>query len=1143
MASRFLQGFVLAAGVLVLSTVSLRAQSDNSTVSGIVKDPTSAVIPNVKITLRNEANGMTRQSQTNESGAFVIPTIPSGLYTLVAEAEGFKKYESKNNKVDPNMPASFDIMLQIGTATEVVEVTATASALQTETGAVGRLVEGRQISDLQLNGRNPLFLALLKPGVRSSSAMSNFTFAMSTGSLSINGGRSFDNAISHDGAPAVRTRANGTSLGAVDLDMTQEVQILTASYPAEYGRGSGGQIRVVTKSGTSQFHGSGYEYLRNPVFDGNSWERNRTASTNFVAPYRYNQWGYNVGGPIYIPKKFNTDRSKLFFMWAQEWVKYNRDSGNTRTVPTAAMRSGDFSELLGTNIFFSKPQIIKDPTTGVAFPNNVIPVSRQSQNGMGLLKVFPLPNLTVPMGTKNYYDVAMATTDQRKDSLSIDYLPGSKDSIKVRALLYNYLDVDPWGTNLKLSDKTFDRPNQTSSINWTHTISPTLVNEFLVTASRDQVYIRMTETPQFNRTTYGINYAYIYPNGKDRPNKLPAISMSGFDTYTGSPYPSQSTGPIYTISNNITKIRGNHIIRAGFLFDRAGENDYDQINVSGVPGGTDNQNGRFVFTDSRTGGSGVALGNAALGLFDSYAEIGQRSYTPYRRHMIEWFVQDAWKVTSKLKLEYGMRHSIIQPYHSLWNNMTVFDEKYYDRAKAVQVDTATGNPVPGTGDMYNGIVIPGNGWPDSAKGRVAIAGDSSYDYLFRGGSESRGYSSTGYWNFQPRLGIAYQLGSRSVIRAGAGKFTTPLPVSDSIFMGGNPPLQPIASVAYGSVDAPAGGSKASFPLSVTTQARDLKMPQSYTWNASYEREIGFNTVVDIGYVGRRGLHNIREKNINQAPLNSTYENPKVNVNAMRPFLGYGPIRRTYDDANMRYNGLQIGVNRRFSQGFSYGMAYTYSKCMDDGSDKKDLVPDSTNAKYVWGPCTSDTRHLMVLNTIYELPLFKSGSNRALRTIAGGWQVTFVAQLQTGAPTTVASGDDFAGVGTGSGSQIWNVSGDPTLDRGSQKFSESNSDANNWFRTTDSSGKALFSKPANGTFTTQYNRDLIYQPGMRNFDMGIFKTFTIHENHRLLLRAEGFNVFNHPNWSGANTTPTSAAFGKVSSKSGNRNIQISLRYSF
>ncbi|QOY86004.1 TonB-dependent receptor [Paludibaculum fermentans] len=1118
-------------------------QSDNSTASGVVRDPSSAVVPNAKVVLKNQANGLTRESKTNESGNFVVPTIPSGMYTLTIELAGFKKYESKDNKIDASLPASFDVTLQVGSATEVVEVSATAAALQTESGAVGRLIEGKQLSDLQLNGRNPIFLALLKPGVRSGSMLSSFSYGMSQAGLSINGSRTQDVAIMYDGAPAVRTRSNGTSIGSADLDMTAEVQILTASYSAEYGRGAGGQVRVVSKSGTNQFHGTLYEYVRNQAFDANTWSRNRSASTNFAPSIHYNQYGYNLSGPVYIPKKWNEDKSKLFFVWSQEWVTHHRDSAGSKTVPTAAMRGGDFSELLSSNVFYNYKTVgvINDPTNGAPFAGNIIPKSRQSANGMGLLQVFPLPNYDVGTST-NFYSVALATTEQRKDSMSLDYLPTSKDSIKFRALLFHYVDTDPWGTNLLLTKKTTTRPNQTSSINWTRTLSPTLVNEFQVTASRDQVYLAMEDVPSFNRTTYGINYAYIYPNGKDRPNKLPAIDMTGFSTYTGSPYPSQSTGPIYTISNNITNIRGNHILKAGFMFERSGQNDYDQINVNGVPGGTDNQNGRFVFTHTRTGGSGLALGNAALGLFDTYAEIGQRSFTPYRHHMVEWFVQDSWKVNAKLKIEYGIRHSIIQPYYSLWNNMTIFDPKYYDTSKAVTID-ASGNPVAGTGDLYNGIVIPGNGWPDAAKGRVNIAGNSAYDYLFRGGQEPRYYSNIDYLNFQPRLGMAYQISSKQVLRAGAGKFVTPLGVSDSVFLGGNPPLQPMASVSYGSVDSPGGGTAASFPLSVTTQAKEFHMPQSYTWNVNYEREVGFNTVLELAYVGRRSNFGQREKNINQAPLNSLYTNTSVNINAKRPYLGYGAIRETFNDANMTYNSAQINVNRRFANGLSFGLAYTYSKCMDDGSAQRDIVPNTYDAHNLWGPCTNDTRHLAVINYIYALPFFKN-SRGLVKGIAGGWQISGVTQFQTGTPNTVATGDDIAGVGSGSGSQIWDVNGDPILPNDQKGIRLNSGDKIYWFRATTTGGAAMFTKPTQGTFTTQSNRDIIYNPGVQNWNLGIFKTFQINERHRVLLRGEAFSWLNHPNWNGADYTPTSSTFGMITSKADSqRQLQFSLRYSF
>jgi hypothetical protein len=270
---------------LLMAAASLGfGQSDNANVGGAILDPSGSAIPEAKVTLRNEATGLTREVVTNASGRYSIPTVPPGLYTFTVEAAGFKKFESTGNNIVSSVPANLSATLTVGAVTETVEVTATATQLQTESGALGKVVEGKQIQDLQLNGRNPIFLALLKPGVRGGS-LAGFSFELTTGGLNINGSRTQDNLITYDGAVGVRTRSNGTSIGTADLDQTAEVQILTASYGAEFGRSAGGQIRVITKSGTRQFHGSAYEYFRNSALDANSWSRNRNPSTNFVAPW------------------------------------------------------------------------------------------------------------------------------------------------------------------------------------------------------------------------------------------------------------------------------------------------------------------------------------------------------------------------------------------------------------------------------------------------------------------------------------------------------------------------------------------------------------------------------------------------------------------------------------------------------------------------------------------------------------------------------------------------------------------------------------------------------------------------------------------------------------------------------------------
>ncbi len=279
----------------------------------------------------------------------------------------------------------------------------------------------------------------------------------------------------------------------------------------------------------------------------------------------------------------------------------------------------------------------------------------------------------------------------------------------------------------------------------------------LVGASRDQVFISVMDTAGLlARSRYGINYPYIFPDGKEIPDKIPTTAgLAPFAILDGGPYPAQSTGPIYQVTNNLTNIRGNHTIKLGGYFERAGQNDFDQINVAGTPGGTNNQNGRFAFSNTtRTDGTGTAITNAALGLFDTYAELGKRSYTPYRGHMFEWYLQDSWKATPNVRLEFGIRHTIIQPYYSLWRNMVVFDERFYDPTNVVTQNPANGFITGGNlRAQYNGVVIPGDAFTPSAQGRVPLVNDPNFAFLFRGVPKE--YSEIHWGNFQPRAGIAW----------------------------------------------------------------------------------------------------------------------------------------------------------------------------------------------------------------------------------------------------------------------------------------------------------------------------------------------------------------------------------------------------
>jgi hypothetical protein len=290
--------------LLALASSSVIAQSDTAAISGFVRDPSGATIPNATVIIKNEGTGVERRATTNESGYYVISSLPPAFYTVTVEAAGFKRFEKTQNKLDPNISSTVDVAMTVGSATEVVEVVAQAAQIQSETATVGRLVDEYTVKNMPLNGRNPIFLAMLKPGVRRGSSLAAFGFGLNSGGFSINGSRSQENLITLDGAVAIRTRSNGESIGVADVDAVQEMQILTANYNAEYGRATGGQIRIITRSGQRDFHGDFYEFFRNSAMNANSWTRNRStdaALNSQPAPFRYNQFGYAFSGPIFIP--------------------------------------------------------------------------------------------------------------------------------------------------------------------------------------------------------------------------------------------------------------------------------------------------------------------------------------------------------------------------------------------------------------------------------------------------------------------------------------------------------------------------------------------------------------------------------------------------------------------------------------------------------------------------------------------------------------------------------------------------------------------------------------------------------------------------------------------------------------------------
>lgn len=1134
---------LLMAVVWIFITGSpLLAQSDTSSLSGTISDSSGALVPKAGIILRNSATHTEIHANSNENGSFTITNLVPGVYSMRVESPGFQSTDLNDIHLDPNIGRHIDVIMKVGDTSASITVEAGANTVQTESGSVGQLITQEQVKNIQLNGRNPLYLSQLEPGVVRGNSMAAFSFGLDNG-INVNGARSQDSLITYDGAPMVRTRSNGTSVGVADVDSTSQVQVLTTSYPAEYGRTSGGQTRIVPKSGSSDFHGSAFEYFRNTILNANTWARNNTGTPRQA--FRFNQFGWNLNGPIFIPGHFNRDRKKLFFLVGQEWIKYNHDDFAQQRVPTALMRTGNFSELLGPNIFYNSPVQIVNPTTGQPYPNNVIPSGELSANGLGLLNAYPVAN--TPNNPNNWSDSAPYIERQRKDSVVVDFIPAEAHHFRFSLLNYNYNDYEPHFGNFNLNPRIFDRPNQIGVFHYTWTINPTMVNDAYVSGAADHVDINIdTSLGRYDRTKYGINYPYLYAaSTKTLPNKIPTIQLSNFGTLDGGPYPSRSGGIVYDVGDNLTKVIGNHTLKFGGVWEYAGENNFDQISVDNTrPGTTNNQNGLFVFTDARGGTpsspvptSGAAVANVALGLFDTYGEIGQRSYTLFRGNMFEGFAQDQWRATSKLVLELGVRYSVMMPYHALWGNQAFFSEKDYNPSLAPTVNPSTGF-ITG-GDPLNGVVIPGSGFPGKAKGHVPDnILNGGYERLFRG--YDSGYHPTVYSNIQPRFGFAYQVSPGTVIRAGAGRYIQRLGISDTVHVGGNAPFQPASNVTRGNVDNPGGIGTNATPLAFTSQSYVYPNPESWGWNMTVEHEFPEIATLTLSYVGRRGYHLEQLANVNQLQPGTIQANPGINPDALRPYKGYSTIIEAQNTGGSFYHSLQANLKRRLTKGLLFGVAYTWSKSLDYGSSNGTNITNAYDNSIMYGPSDFDTRHVLVTNYVWDIPYGSHASNRFVRTTLGDWQFSGVIQAQSGQPVGVSRNLDSAGVGPGSGNQYYIRTRTPRLPHG---FAGTTGTAQ-WFESS------VFQPAPSGTFAGRGSRNNIYAPGFNSFNAALQKSLHIipsHENHVLVFKAEAFNYLNHPNYDKPDAAPTSGTFGRVTGKgkdyASDRQFQFSLRYAF
>ena len=1143
--SRAFARFPLLVLAVLLLAAPAWAQFDTAQVSGTILDTSGGVLPGVDVVLVAEGTGLERRAVTNESGLYTFPNVPVGDYRINATLSGFKPVGRTGVRVNAGVNIRVDVQLEVGGLSETVQVQAATTLV--DTGVVGRTVGAQQIADTPLSSRRATQVAQLVPGTVGGNlgGLPGGAFTFATGITSINGGRSEEFMTTVDGAPSIRVRANGGfTMGMQNADTVEEVQVLTTNYQAEHGRASAGLLRLVTKSGGQQFRGNGFWTLQDDSLNANTWTNNRAGIVK--SPSNFNQYGFTLGGPIYIPGGFNSDKSKLFFYWGEEWDRIRSVENQLAIVPSAAMRNGDFSELLNpANPYYRAVRLIRDPLTGLpctaadqrgCFQGNIIPKDRISPNGLALLNSYPLPTPGFQQGTNNWIGTPATFDDTRKDSIKIDFVPVNNHRIAVRSTWAPHVWNDPESATAFSS--IWNYPGQTGAATYTGTLSSSLINEasfswgstkpsrFFGQRLCDYCPGGTDSVPYPTRSSIGLNYPFLFPGTKLDPDKLSNLAIQSFSTLTLNQYPGYWYDFVFLWSDSVTKIHGNHTFKAGVSVERSGMKDQIQLSAASAPS-TTNQNGSFRFTDTtRTDGSGLAITNALLGLFDDYTEFGTKPLTNFIGMGYDFYAQDSWKPTRKLTLELGLRMSLWQQWRDENNAIASFQSEFYNAANAVTIDRTNGSIVPGAGDPFNGVVLPGDG--ASSEALKLFPQLANLGRLYHG--LPPGFADDPKDGLQPRLGMAYALSDKMTVRSGVGRFLNRPQINTSAAYGFNPPLSDMATVINGNVDAPGGAQRRSFPLVMAMFSPDYANASSWAWNVTTDRQLPWSHSAQVSYVGRSASNLERARNINQLQPGTIQANPGVNANALRPYKGFGNITLYETTGKSKYNAMQLAVSRRAVRGFGYSLAYTWSQTKDDGSTRLEILPNAYDDSGYYGISALDRPHVLITQASYRTPELRSAPG-ILRGVLGDWNIGGVFQAQSGVPFDVTTTVDVAGVGPGSGPQYYNLVGDPNTGR-----TDFNGTNEVWFN------KDAFRIPTAGTYATTWERNLLRQPGFWDLHMSLRKSVRFG-TQRAELRWDVFNVLNHPTLGNVSTNPTAADFGTITSKTGSRTMQIGLQYVF
>ena len=1097
-------------------------------ITGRVSDRSGAGVPGSVITLTNTSTNAVRVTDSSGEGFYSFPSVPPGIYNIKTEHPGFKAEISNNVEVEVQQTVRLDFTLQVGQITESVEVQANADLLQSENATLGAVISHQSIIELPLNGRQYLNLVALASNANTLSPAAGQSQSRQGGdrsneSISAGGNRIFFDYFTLDGVNNTDVDFN-TYIVLPSIDAIQEFKVQTGVYPAEFGHGAT-QINVLTKSGGNAYHASLFEFVRNDDFDSTPYAF--TANRPHKSPFKWNDYGFEIDGPIVIPKLFN-GRNRLFFMANDEWLQQRQSSQAVYSVPTTAMFHGDFS---------AYPTTIYQPGTGVPYPNNVIPASQLDPISQNLLKYYN--SATLPGLTNNYTQSNQSPFNRDGFILRMDFVESPKSQWSGR---YSWgAEVQKSGGLSITGTKITTGYEQYLGTN-TRILSPNLVNEARFGYSR--IFNAISTADAFTVNTVGTLGIANLPAGPPVQWGVPSMGFNG-DGFSSlgdnSDDPYQIADNTTQLVDNLSWTKGKHTFKFGFEYNRQ---NFDQL-------GNQFLRGQFTFspnaTQSSTHTAGDAFAEFLLGDMYQATVASAAAVANYQRNAEAAFIDDTWKITPKLTLSLGLRYELTPPFTDTLNNLFGVAIPHLDfYANAPKSD-------------WPYMIRQGNcSNPYTANPPLSFVWAAT-PAACSNGLEDNQLMKVRYNDFAPRIGIAYSPDSKTVVRVAIGEFF----VQDNgnsmyfdaarnigvrltlIANNGQPSLN------WGNAVTPpgAGGAPTAFPAPygyVAAYSHHTAYTAQYLFNV--QRQLGSSWSIEGGYLGSVSHHLYGFQNAN-AGIPGT-----VGSAASRfPFADFTTIQLVADGINAEYNSLAFKITKRFGQGVSVGSTYTYSKSIDDSSGIRvqgydTLFPQNSDClRCERGLSAFNVAQRWVSSVLYDLPIGKGKrlnvNDVFANALIGGWQTGGFMTAQSGVPVspTIGGADNSSTTG---GYDRPNATG--------QSVNNASQTTGHWYN------PAAFVEAPPGNFGN-VGRNTLSAPGIFGIDAELHKSFVMpyNEHHHVQLRFEAFNVLNHPNWGepspnilagaafpGQPSTSAHIGFGAISTTAiAMRQLQLGLKYTF